>query len=423
MKSIYCLFLSVIILTGSPTSALCQIQTGSGSQILMGASQTNITPAFPVMMSGYEARKTPSTGVHDSLFATALYFKSPTTSLLLITADLIGYSKAFVDETRKKITAITDIPAENIMITAAHNHGGPVTRAYEKEVPESVEKYVKELQDKFINLAVRASKKPVPFRMGTGKGKCTMNINRRAEFADGSIWLGRAPDKPCDHDVTVTKFEDMSGKLLAVFINWPCHATTNGQDNYMITADWPGAATRYIKKHTGEGTVVAVTAGASGDINPIYGPGNDFREIEGVGFHVGRTAWETYNSIETMPVESLGAVSALMTFPGKKMTKDHFPQKEYEKGPDVEIGLIVFKIGHLILTGISGELMNEIGSSVKTRSPYTATAIITHCNGSSGYICTDKAFPEGGYEIKVTRLMPGAEKPLTDKMLQMINSL
>ena len=271
MKRICCLLLSIFILTGLLTTARSQMQSGPESQVLMGASQANITPAFPVMMSGYEARKTPSTGVHDSLFATALYFKSSKTSLLLITADIIGYSKPFVDETRKKISAITDIPSENIMITAAHNHGGPVTRAYEKEVPESVEKYVKELQDKFINLAVRASKKPVPFRMGTGKGICTMNINRRAEFADGSIWLGRAPDKPCDHDVTVTKFEDMSGKLLAVFINWPCHATTNGQDNYLITADWPGAAARYIKKHTGDGTVVAITAGASGDIGPSPG--------------------------------------------------------------------------------------------------------------------------------------------------------
>jgi hypothetical protein len=49
--------------------------------------------------------------------------------------------------------------------------------------------------------------------------------------------------------------------------------------------------------------------------------------------------------------------------------------------------------------------------------------IITHCNGSSGYICTDKAFSEGGYEVKVSELMPGAEKPLTEKLIKMINVL
>jgi neutral ceramidase len=423
MKSMNLLVLISVVLVNSVTFTSAQVKPANISGVQMGVSQVNITPEVPVLMSGYEARKTPSTGVHDQLFASALFFKNEKTSILLITADLIGYSKQFVDETRKKISAITEIPPENIMITAVHNHGAPVTRAYEKNVPEAVENYIKELQDKFINLAVRASTKPVPFRMGTGKGICTMNINRRAEFADGGIWLGRDPDKPCDHEVTVTKFEDLNGKTLAAFVNWPCHATTNGQDNYQITADWPGAAARFIKKQTGDETVVAITAGASGDINPIYGPGNDFNEIEAVGYHVGKVAWETFNKIETHPAESLAALTSTITFPGKKASKDHFPQKVYENGPDVEIALTVVRIGYLILTGISGELMNEIGSAVKMRSPYTGTVIITHCNGSSGYICTDKAFSEGGYEVKVTHLMPGAEKPLTDKILQMINTL
>ena len=167
--------------------------------------------------------------------------------------------------------------------------------------------------------------------------------------------------------------------------------------------------------------MVAITAGASGDINPIYGPGDDFNEIEAVGYHVGKAAWETYNTITTFPVESVDAINTSLTFPGKKANKDQFPQKTYESGPDVEIRLTAFRIGHLMLAGISGEVMNEIGSDIKKQSPYTSTIIVTHCNGSSGYICTDKAFSEGGYEVKVTRLMPGAEKPLTTHLLQMIH--
>ena len=259
--------------------------------------------------------------------------------------------------------------------------------------------------------------------MGTGKGSCNMNINRRAEFADGGIWLGRDPEKPCDHELDVVKFEDLNNKTLAVLINWPCHATTSGQDNYMITADWPGAAARYIKKQTGNKTVVGITAGASGDINPLYGPGNDFNEIEAVGYHVGVNAWKTFKDIVTYPVESISAEQSSLKLPGKKECKNQFPQKTYEIGPDVVIDFTTFKIGKLILAGISGEVMNEMGTAVKKQSPYTDTMIITHCNGSSGYICTDKAFSEGGYEVKVSELMPGAEKPLTEKLIKMINVL
>jgi neutral ceramidase len=390
--------------------------------VQMGVSQVNITPDIPVPMSGYDARKTPFTGIHDQLFASALYFKSSETSLLLITADLIGYSSRFIDETRKMISDRIGISPENIMLTAVHNHGGPVTRTYEKDVPETVDNYLKSLQEKFVSISVQASEKTVPFRMGTGKGFCSMNINRRAEFADGGIWLGRDQDKPCDHELDVVKFEDLNNNTLAVFVNWPCHATTSGQENYQITGDWPGAAARYIKEQAGKEMIVAITAGASGDINPIYGPGEDFNEIEAVGYHVGKAAWETYSTITTFPVESVGAINTSLTLPGKKECKDQFPQQTYESAPDVEIRLTAFRIGHLVLAGISGEVMNEIGSEIKKQSPYTNTAIITHCNGSSGYICTDKAFSEGGYEVKVTHLMPGAEKPLTARVIKMIQS-
>src|SRR5215471_14026582 len=97
----------------------------SKEQVTLGASQINITPEEPVMMSGYDARTTPSTGVHDSLFASALFFSSPQNKALLITADVIGFPHAFVDTVKQMISAKTGIAASNIMIIALHNHGGP----------------------------------------------------------------------------------------------------------------------------------------------------------------------------------------------------------------------------------------------------------------------------------------------------------
>jgi neutral ceramidase len=391
--------------------------------IKLGVSQINITPEKPTLMSGYGGRTTPFTGVHDSLFATALYFSGEKTKALLITTDLIGFSADFTDEIKKMISSKTGIPPENIILSAVHNHGGPVTRAYEADVPESVTEYVKALKEKLIILATNASRNVVPFQMGIGKGLCKLNINRRAEFANGSIGLGRNQDGPCDHELVVVKFEDMNKKTLAVLINWPCHGTASGQNNLQITGDWPGAAARYIKKLTGKGVVVAVTAGASADINPIYGPDNKFNEIETVGFHVGKEAVKTLAQTTTFPVKYLQMNNIAMTFPGKMRGKDYFPPASFEKGPDVEIRLTTLKIGDLVLSGISGELMTEIGMEVKKQSPYSNTLIVTHCNGSSGYICTDKSFPEGGYEVQTTKLMPGAEKPLIQKFLEMIYSL
>ncbi len=412
-------FLALAAILAGPASA----QTGAGKPpATLGVSRVNITPDKPVLMSGYGARKTPSVGVHDELFASALRFSCGGTSALLITADLIGFSHAFVDDVKGKITAKTGIPPENIMMTAVHNHGGPVVKTYEDSVPGPNEDYIIALKDKLVALADDASRKAVPFRMGTAKGACRMNINRRAVFPDGSIRLGRNPDGVCDHEVAVAKFEDLGGNLLAVLLNWPCHGTASGQDNYRITGDWPGAAARTVRRQAGKDIVVAVTGGASGDINAIYGPGNDFDEIEAVGWHVGVEAWKALARSEAFPVHSVESMAAVMTFPGKKAGPDHNPQTAYEPGPDVEIRLMALRIGDLVLCGVSGEVMNEIGLAVKGQSPFADTMIVTHANGSSGYICTDKAFSEGGYEVQVTRLMPGAEKPLVSRMLELVHS-
>ena len=231
----------------------------------------------PAMMSGYASRKTPSIGVRDSLFASAFYFEGEKEKTILITADIIAFNFELTKEIRSRIKSMTGIPEKNIMLVAAHNHGGPSTGDYEPSIKE----YTETLINKLADLAVAAARNPQPFLMGAGKGYCDLNINRRAEFTKGEVWLGRNAAGPVDRELFVIKFETPDHKPIAVLINWPCHGTVTGDSNYMITGDWIGAAARYIKKQVGENIVVGVTAGASADINSIYGPnGSVFKEVD-----------------------------------------------------------------------------------------------------------------------------------------------
>jgi neutral ceramidase len=248
-KFIFCFL--IILIGFLPGLSSGQNSQSEKDNVRLGVSQINITPGVPVLMSGYDARKTPFTGVHDSLYASALYFTRQNIKALIITSDLIGFSFKFVDDVKQRISAKAGIPVDNIMITAVHNHGGPAVSTYEDSLSSANEKYIGILKEKLTALAIKASENPVPFRLGIGKGLCNMNINRRAEFADGGIWLGRNPDGPCDHELDIIKFEDMTNKTMAVLINWPCHGTASGQENYQITGDWPGAAARYIRKLEG----------------------------------------------------------------------------------------------------------------------------------------------------------------------------
>lgn len=398
-------------------------QDNEREPVLMGASRINITPTEPVLMSGYDARKTPSTGIHDELYASALCFSDIQTKVLIITADVIGFSHTLADEIVQNISSATGIAADHILLTAVHNHGGPSIRTYTEDIPAGNERYLKSLLEKLVQVSLNAAESLQPVSMGLGTGYCSMNINRRAKFADGSIWLGRNQDGPCDHEVAILKIEDSQEGLVGLHVNWPCHGTASGQENYEITGDWPGATARFLGEQLGGETVVGITAGASGDINPIYGPGDNFREIEAVGFNLAEEVMSVVPDIETFQVYGINSIQKKIFLPGKQRGDSRFPQDEYEPGPEVEIRLSAMKVGNMVFAGISGEVMTEIGMEIKAKSPYTGTIVATHCNGSSGYICTDKAFGEGGYEVQVTRLMPGAEEKIVHELSQLISQL
>jgi hypothetical protein len=67
--------------------------------------------------------------------------------------------------------------------------------------------------------------------------------------------------------------------------------------------------------------------------------------------------------------------------------------------------------------------MTSIGMKIKEQSPYSNTIIVTHSNGSTGYICTDEAYKEGGYEPMVSRTMPGVEKIILTTFTGMFSEL
>ena len=417
----------ILLLAGffllSETSAQTDPPQPSSRILQAGVSKINITPTTPIIMSGYGNRTEPYEGIHDSIYATAVAFSDGQNKALLLTADVIGFSHQFCDESLDEIAKTTGIAKDFILLTATHNHGGPSNRAYRHEAPPEVEKYTSALQSKLVEIAKQASANMQPVKLGTATGTCRMNINRRARLADGSIWLGRNPDGPCDHDVAVTKIESMDGAPHAILVNWPCHGTVSGQDNYEITGDWPGATARFVEKAFEGEVIVPVTAGASGDINPIYGPNNRFRDIDATGMLVGEEVVRIANEVETFAGGSVKASKMSLMAKGKKSLESRFPNQQLQPHDDVEIRLSVLKVGNLVFAGISGEVMTEIGMKIKSESPFKNTVILTHCNGNSGYLCTDKAYPEGGYEAMVSRTMPGTADLISENLKRMIRSL
>jgi len=401
-----------------------------GNTISVGTAKVNITPDKPVPMSGYRSRTEPFEGIHDSIFARAIVFSDGEKKAAIVSAEIIGFSDSFCEETSKLIEQKVGIKHEYILLSAVHNHSGPVVKVYEDDDFPEVIKYIARLQQKLLQLVEEADKNLQPASIGAGKGECRMNINRRAQDGKGNIQLGRNPYGPCDHEVGIIRMDDEMGHIISLLVSWPCHGVVMGPRNYFISGDWPGATSRYIEDSLGKTVLAPIIIGASGDINPIYGPHIDFVNVNSYAYALDAIAYDLGNEVirvaEDIKTQSPGSIEAIQRkiyLPGKDEEPNRLHHKSYDPGNNVEVRLSAIKIGNIIFAGVNGEVFNQIGVKVKNQSPYTNTFILTHCNGSCGYLVSDEAIPEGGYEVRSTSVQSGAEKGIIEGLLGMITEL
>jgi hypothetical protein len=101
-----------------------------------------------------------------------------------------------------------------------------------------------------------------------------------------------------------------------------------------------------------------------------------------------------------------GSTQALMQF---SVDPGPTPRLSYTftDADPVHIRLSLLMLDDIVLTGVSGEVFTLIGQRLKKESPGNHTVIITHANGSSGYIPNDAAFDQISYEITASHLKPG----------------
>src|SRR6478672_8409267 len=93
---------------------------------LVGVARTNITPAYPIRLSGYGDRRKPSEGVAQQIWAKALAIGSDQeVPVIWVTADNCGLSAEISNEVSRRIQGKTKVPRERIAFCSSHTHSGP----------------------------------------------------------------------------------------------------------------------------------------------------------------------------------------------------------------------------------------------------------------------------------------------------------
>ena len=225
-------FFSVLVLVSVGARAEAQ-----DAGLKAGAAKRDITPKEPVPMWGYGARHDAlSQGVLDPLYAAALVIQAGTNKLALIGLDL-GRSPAesSLQTVRRRIKAEAGI--EYSLIAGSHTHHGPVLELTDEEGKgkgkfDATLRYYKELEDSLVAAILEANAKLVPAKIAAGSVQLEkFNRNRHTKIEP----------KPVDRALTVLRLDDLSGKPLAILVNFAAHPTSIEAEVLKFSADYAGA--------------------------------------------------------------------------------------------------------------------------------------------------------------------------------------
>jgi len=445
MKSVSLICGGMLALLMTP----CVSAGAAQGTLQVGAARVDITPAADsaLPMGGYRGRKQGVTGIHDRIHARALVMHDGKSYAALVAWELINVPNQVWNDVSERVARETGIPAENLILAAVHTHSGPsLIHTYGNADPKSAA-YTETVAKATLEAVRKAKASLQPALVGAGTGQAYLNINRREPTAQGGWSLGQNPGFPSDKTVAVVRFDSLSGKPIALLINYGVHAVIMGPGNFQVSGDLAGATSRYVErfyrgelentprgdlgaglrkeeKTGGEDFVALWTSGAGGDQNPIsLARGEDFTLVEAFGKILGEQAIRVASTIKTGPNTRLRGAGREVTCAARRRAEGqpaNAPPKFEDAGPaNIRLGLVM--LDKIALAGVSGEVLTMIGQRLKKEAPFEHTLMVTHANGSMGYIPNDAAYEQASYEVLSTRFKPGcAEGAIVKGFLEMM---
>jgi neutral ceramidase len=251
-----------------------------------GFAKVSITPALnssednylegkfiQLPLAGFGDRKgRPATGVHDSIFVKAAALKINGQTLVLVSADLLIMPPNITDSVAKLLSE-SGIRRKQLVFSATHTHSSPggwgpgfIGKQFAGEENKNLEKWLVFQISRAVTSAIGDLK---PARIGSG---CF-----NAESFTRNRVIGESGTK--NNDFCFICLEQI-GHRKAIIGSFSAHATTLGEENMEVSADYPGYWSRRIESTAAD--VALFFAGSVGSQSPV-GKGNGFERAKYIG--------------------------------------------------------------------------------------------------------------------------------------------
>lgn len=381
----------------------------------VGTAGIDITPAYPIRLTGYAVRKTESEGVAQRLFAKALAIGSDREKpALLITVDNCGVPGTVRAELVARLQRKRRVSPDRVALCSTHTHSGPWLNGFAPNIfggpipPDQqarVDRYTRELTDALETVALRALDDRRPAQLTRGLTQAGFAANRRTRGG------------PVDHDLPVLLVAEPDGKLRAVFTSYACHCTTLGGDFNEICGDWAGYAREYLEQ-LHPGAMVLVALGCGGDANPA--PRSNLELAKQHGREIadaveclltnsltpveGKLACRTKQielAFDTLPTRAEWEARARdASYPGSHARLNLARLDRGEKLP-VQLAYLVqtWTFGRdLAMVFLPGEVVVDYSLRVKREFDPSRLWVNAYANDVPCYIPSERVLKEGGYE-------------------------
>ncbi len=370
-----------------------------------GAASADITPddVRNTFVAGFGMGKR-ATGVHMPLRASAVYLEADDgQSVVLVSLDLVGLLKAWIDRIRARVTAIA---GERVVVACTHTHAGPDTLGYWgpsflKLFPISDGKnpaYMHALVDKVaacVDEAVQSA------------GDATL----RAVSFDGDIAWSRNDRKGgARYDKLVAFAVDNAAGRVATVINYASHPETLWEHNTLLSPDFVGPLRQHIQARTG-----GEVAYFNGPLGAMLTPDckAEFKDLDGRIAYIDTLG----EDMATRVTEALAA-----TDPVPVRTLEHAPRPVHVANDNwryrllERLGLVdvvtrdkgVDSIAHALSFGtvsmatFPGEPSPELGAEVAARMTGEHRMVVGLCEDEFGYILQPAQFDNDEYSYEQT---------------------
>jgi neutral ceramidase len=437
---------------------------GAGAErghLRVGAARVDVTP--PVNPEYPPSGKYE----HERLYVRAIVLDNGLTRAALLNADLGNMPEDVWSGASRQIAEELKCPVENIIMSATHTHSGVPAGPPPPGAPP--QQAAAPIVAAMTNAVRQAKAKLQPALVGFGTGSSYLNVNRDAVSDRTHLWT-QAPNVNAvsDKTVAVVTFTSAAGDPIAAYVNYAMHPI-NGYLVGITSADYPGAASRYVEQAFDEKIVMVFTQGASGDQNPLLmRPATNAlasksgvqisgyelvredveaplregqvphgkldpkvgdrleRWIESEGQLLGEEVIRVMTNTRNLSGDvALGGAQEIVSCPGRQRVnagREGEPGT-YKDSDAVNIRLGMVGIGDIALATVNAEIYTMISQRAKKLSPMANTVVVTLANGraSSGYIPDDASYGHNTFQVLGTRLKPGcAEQSIANGLVDMV---